>query len=365
MKKSKRFIIFIIAYIVLIAALNILGRNKEFCDFYTDNIFRLWSGTYGRLTGLFSFSVGEVLIAAAVLVIAAAIVLAILMIFIKNSRFRVFTVKYLEYILVLILTVGLIMTLNCSIPYNCSKLEINGNGDKEYTYYELSILRNYIVVQCNELAQQMERDKNGNVIYDEDINSEVKEALAALSEDFPRMSGYFPDAKPMMGSYFMYQSGMLGVYFPFTMEANYNKYISPLWAPYTIAHELSHLKGYMYEDEANFMAYLACVGSDSRILQYSAYINVLDYVDNDYLNYINGELPQDYIEISQLVYHDNWCYTDETVDELDSHEQIISSEVMSDISDDFEDAYLNYYDAKPNYYEVTRLLLQYYDGILY
>ena len=60
---------------------NILARIRAVCDFYVDNIFFVWSNTYGRITGIFPFSVGGVLIMAAVLIVIAALVLGILLIF--------------------------------------------------------------------------------------------------------------------------------------------------------------------------------------------------------------------------------------------------------------------------------------------
>ena len=35
---------------------NILARIRVVCDFYVDNIFFVWSNTYGRITGIFPFS---------------------------------------------------------------------------------------------------------------------------------------------------------------------------------------------------------------------------------------------------------------------------------------------------------------------
>ena len=45
---------------LLAVILNILGRVWEgFSDFYVKHIFPLWVETYGRITGIFPFSVGE------------------------------------------------------------------------------------------------------------------------------------------------------------------------------------------------------------------------------------------------------------------------------------------------------------------
>ena len=48
-----------------------------------------------------------------------------------------------------------------------------------------------------------------------------------------------------------------------------------------MCHELAHIRGYIYEDEANFIAFLACVESDDVAFQYSGYLSVLNYVAND------------------------------------------------------------------------------------
>ncbi|MFQ8979614.1 MAG: DUF3810 family protein [Waltera sp.] len=41
--------------------------------------------------------------------------------------------------------------------------------------------------------------------------------------------------------------------------------------PATMCHELAHIRGYIYEDEANFIAFLACVESDDSTFQYAGY----------------------------------------------------------------------------------------------
>ena len=53
---------FVIVYAVVIAALNVTAYFSEaFSNFYVDNIFRIAASTTGRFSGLFPFSLGEVL----------------------------------------------------------------------------------------------------------------------------------------------------------------------------------------------------------------------------------------------------------------------------------------------------------------
>ena len=77
---------FIIIYSAVILLLNIAAQNKSFSDFYDDNIFRYLSMPYCALTGLMPFSVGEILIPAAILIVLTALVLLTLLIFLKKKR---------------------------------------------------------------------------------------------------------------------------------------------------------------------------------------------------------------------------------------------------------------------------------------
>ena len=369
-KKKKRrlskYWLFVIISSAVIVSLNLLSRITSFSDWYDDNIFRYISQPYCRLTGLFPFSVGEILIPLAMLIVISAIVTLILLPFLRKKQgFKKFAGKLLKSTLALVLTVAFVMTLNCNILYSTSKMDINGNRGKKYKADDIEALRNYVVEQCNELSEKMERDENGYVIYNGDVSKDVKAALNNLSDEFPRLQGYYPNAKPVMGSYFMYQAGIIGVYFPFTMEANYNTYTSVTYTPEVIAHELSHLKGYIYEDEANFIAYLACINSDNDMLKYSGYLSVLNYTNNDYYDCVDEDRYREQIAIDKKVSFDNYCYDAETQKFLKEKKSVIKDEVMENISDTITDTYLDYYEAEPNYSEVTLLMLQYYDGVLY
>ena len=73
---------------------------------------------------------------------------------------------------------------------------------------------------------------------------------------------------------------LCGVYSPFTVEANYNGDMPDYNVPHTLCHELSHLKGFMREDEANFIGYLACISSENEAFRYSGYLTGWVYAGN-------------------------------------------------------------------------------------
>ena len=92
---------------------------------------------------------------------------------------------------------------------------------------------------------------------------------------------------------------LCGVYSPFTVEANYNREMPLYNIPHTICHELSHLKGFMREDEANFIGYAACIHSEDLYFRYSGYLmgwvyagNALTQADPEGFAALRSALPQ-------------------------------------------------------------------------
>ena len=60
------------------------------------------------------------------------------------------------------------------------------------------------------------------------------------------------------------------------MESNINVDNPFFTVPWTMAHELAHQCGFMREDEANFIAYLACKESDDALMRYSGLLLAYD-----------------------------------------------------------------------------------------
>ena len=76
------------------------------------------------------------------------------------------------------------------------------------------------------------------------------------------------------GSLFL-RIGITGMYFPFTGQANYEPLLGNISLPYTMAHEWFHAAGVAPESEANFLAYVSLINSNSDELKYAAEMNLL------------------------------------------------------------------------------------------
>ena len=285
MKKilSKKYLIqyIIIAAVFAVCALLCIVSNNSaaFADCYRSNVFLNLQAVFGRISGALSFSLGEVMIALAVVGgITLIAVYIILMIRKKGSRRKISAVCSL-IVLWILAFVMLTETLNCFIMYRCSSFaSVHGIGEEKFTSSELYSLAMTITQKCNDAEKLIQRDSEGNMLLTCDVYDEAKAAMQNISSEYPTLSGYYPDPKGIFCSGIMTKFDLLGIYFPFSLEANYNKKMYSSELPDTICHEFAHLKGWIKEDEANFIAFLACIESDSPELVYSGYMSALSYL---------------------------------------------------------------------------------------
>lgn len=353
-------------------------------DWYIRHVFPIWVNTYGRLTDIFPFSVGEWMLAigAAVLTVALALGSALLVRMIISLAARARKVvlfsgcpawirRYYIFFAWTLLSVCTVMTLNCSLLYQASTFseQYFPNARSSYTLEELTELRNLVVEQCNSLALEMERDDEGAVVYGgsaRDMQEAAIRAMQRLGQSYGQLDGYYPHPKPFAASDFFSQQHMQGYYFPFSMEANYNDVMYIMNKPDTFCHELAHLRGYIYEDEANFISFLACIQSGDPLFEYSGYLSVLNYLDNDFYKAV-GKDREAYLaqsRISPLVQADNIFLTEREWERING-KALIDTETVDQVSDVLRDTSLKAFgisDGVLSYNRVVQLLLEWYYG---
>lgn len=396
-KEKLHKILFAIGMIGVII-LNIASwKSIPFSDWYIKHIFPIWLNTYARLTSMVPISVGEIM-----LVLAVAITLFGVCLFVYNlickRKFKKAVRKFGIFYAWTVLIVCYVMTLNCFILYHGSSFSekymahaaepdtlvasTSGNvivqtttysqnkeQSKVYTKKDLAALRDYIVAQCNTLVDEVDHDDSGAVYYDGDLIEASRQAMKKLGEDYDQLSGFYVTPKYLTCSEFFSQQYIMGYYFPFSMEANINSvmYITNV-AP-TVCHELAHTKGFIYEDDANLIGFLACIRSDDPFLQYCGYLSVLDYVNKDFIESIekNGSVYKSHIRIRDVVAEDNIFLTKENWQEVEK-KAVVSTATVKKVSNTFMDTTLKLNGVEEGvlqYNNVVGLLLEYYDGTLY
>ena len=94
------------------------------------------------------------------------------------------------------------------------------------------------------------------------------------------LKGNYGAPKSILLSTPMCYTGITGFYFPFTNEANVNMAEPIPFLPFTTAHEMAHQRGFAKEDEANYIAYIACINHPDVNFQYSGTFAALSYSFN-------------------------------------------------------------------------------------
>lgn len=366
-KKGHKALIVWLILAVFIAALNIVSWNsKAFSDWYTANIFPFWQNTYGRLTSLTYLSVGEILIGIGAAAVPVSIILLIIGLFRKGKRLRSLKRFGLFYTWTLTI-IALVMTFNCTILYHCSSFaDINGMKQIEHNDKQLLAMEEHIVDKLNELAPQVARDDNGKFVMSSSVN-ESRRIVGELGQDYKNLGGYYVKPKKIYFSRFMSKLNTMGVYFPFSMEANYNGDMTAVELPNTLCHELAHTKGYIQEDEANFIAYIASEKYGDVDYKYSSYIYAYDKVADAILDSGNENVINQYYELAEKLDRSVWLDKDSNSDywqEVRTEDTpVVDAQTISKFSYDATEASLHINgveDGHKAYGRMVTLMLDYY-----
>lgn len=361
---KKRYSV-LIAVCVLMVIINMLARLcSPFADFYTEKIFPVISAPFIFINGLLPFSVGEIMIVLGILLVVAGIPsTVILLIFGRNFRKKTASVTCLIYLSVFtfILTTE---TMNCFIMYQCKPFSEKYLCHSEHTENQITELYSSLIDKANSLAEQVPRDNMNCFEFTNDVNPEARRTMKKAGETFPQLKGYYPKAKPIQFSYFMSQSHLSGIYFPFSLEANYNDDMCRTNLPETVCHEFSHLKGFIQEDEANFISFYATTQcSDDLSFQYSGYLAALEYVHNEIYNQNISEAFYLTDTISDNVRRDWFRFMPDNYWEENEKKEVIPTETVSTVSTNAMDTNIKMNGRKDgikSYSLMVELLLDFY-----
>lgn len=363
MKRRHKIGVAILIFTIVIYVLS--WRFPKAVDWYRLHVFPLGTNTLARLMSIFPCSVGEILILLGIVAIFCGIAIGILYLFFRKKQIVVRKVArwYLEFLCWVLLWVGVTETFFCFVLYHATTVEKAYFAESKADEETLIALYEMLVENANRLSEEMQRDDKGEVVYAGDLYTECKEAMQALGEEYLYLKGYYPNPKPIANSDFMSQQYLSGIYFPFTLEANYNQTMYIMNDPATICHELSHLKGVILEDEANYFGFLACIRSDDPYVKYSGYLSVLPYVSKEVRKNVPESIRSKMTQPSELVQQDAVFLTQESWQRVEN-EAVLKTETVNKATDAFLEGNLKTNGVKEgmeSYSQVVRLLVAWYD----
>lgn len=290
-----KLILSILLFFSSLLVLFISHRNSAFADWYSSVIYPFLVSSIGRFFGVLPFSVSEIGLYTFVIFLLLSLFrmlassLYIKTSSTKNNAFLKILLKknpdwpgYSSSLLLLFGCLFTIYTFCCGINYGHTSFAENYHLESgQYTLENLTSLCNELTDQLNTLSSSVARDSDGLADMGENLPDRARTAMSALGNTYPELSGYYPQPKGLLFPSFLSIQNLSGIYSPFTIEANYNSAMVSYNLPFTACHELSHLRGFMQEEEANFIGFLACVSTDDTAFNYSGYLLGWIYATNE------------------------------------------------------------------------------------
>ena len=321
--------------ILLLAAKKIGG----FAQWYSVNVYSLITGTVGRLFGSVSFSVAEVLVIVLPLLIIADIVIC-----------RKRLISALAHIILIASFLFFLYAANCGVNYYRDPfVDPEALANASFTEEQLTDFCGYVVSQINGCGDAADYPQGS------ELAETARSSMYRLSDSEPSLKGYFPVPKQIgILSGLFSGMGVSGIYSPFTVEANVNGQMPDMEKPFTACHELSHLRGYMNEGEANYIGWLACIGSDDPAFRRDGWLIAWIYAGNA----LYRVDPDEYARLYEML-------PEEAVEEIkvNSHFWAAHENKSSEVQDRVNDAYLKangQAEGIQSYGMLTTLMLMWY-----
>jgi len=249
-------------------------RFSTLVDMVYPYVIRTVQGFLAEWSGSVDFLLWQVLAVFLVVILLALLVVCIVL---KKNP-----VTWAGWVLAVCSGIYLLHTLLFGLSYHAGNLSDDLRMEvAQYTLEELAEATEYYRDQANILSKWVDRDKNGNVKFDDfdTLARKAGQGFETLTYDhsYPIFAGSTLPVKKL-GWADMYTSmGITGVTMGITGEAAVNPQIPPVTLPFTMCHEMAHRMCIANERDANFAGFLACSVHDDIQFRYSAYFMAYRY----------------------------------------------------------------------------------------
>lgn len=358
--EEARFRLFPVFYISLGCAffamvIHILcARLQGFADFMAIHVGHPIRALLGYLSALFPCSLVETLILSSPILLGLLVFLAH-----RASKESHSASKMLSVLLSVPLLLYTLFVFSFASGYYATPL-----GDRlvleeeEPNAENLNALALHLASRADEYA----REAGGTVTDDgskmpfsyAEMNRKLIAAYNRVEEKYGIVKNFSVATKPVALSRPMAYTHITGVYTYMTGEMNVCTAYPDFSTAFTAAHEMAHARGIAREDEANFVAFLVLEASDDPYLKYAAYMNLLQYVLNDFY------------DVDPIAYKAAWStYSDTVIAEIRAYNRVakqFSGSVASEIAGSINNAYLESMGTggSVSYNLVVRLAVRYF-----
>lgn len=261
-------------------------RSPEFTErFISRGVYPAMAQSISFVTGLLPFSLIEVFLALGVPLLLVLLARGCFRFFRRREERRQMAAGFTATLCCAAGIFSVLYVLLCGAQYSrLSFAELAGLPVRPSTAEELGDFCEELTAFTAALREQVPEDENGVArCTDSSFYATARKARTAmdlLAEEYPVLEGKYSAPKPVFFSKVLSALDLEGVFCPFTMEANVNRDSMAFSRASTMCHEQAHLRGFIREDEANYIACRACLRSEDPSIRYSGAILAVIYSMN-------------------------------------------------------------------------------------
>lgn len=258
-------------------------RSPDFAEWYAVTVYPLYAKPLSAFFALFPFSVGEIALCAGAVWLAVYTVRGAVRIARDREHRLEQVVRFVSVPAVIAAAIAFLCVTNYGTNHRRWPFAQTAGLDvRDASAEELYDLCVELTEEASALRADLPEDENGVFRLEADgltAAGTAKLCFNRLTADYPTLETW-GKPKPILSSEVFSYLDISGIFCPFTFEANVNVHAPDMLVPATMCHELSHLSGYMREDEANFIAYLACRAGDDPAFRYSGTLFAMIHATN-------------------------------------------------------------------------------------
>lgn len=250
-------------------------------NYYTYGVYPVLTSVQRFLFGWIPFSIGDLFYGFLVMVVVFRTIRFFKLLFRKKLT-RAYFVAALQQGIFFFLFVYVFFNLLWGLNYNRKGISHQlGIEVKRYSLADLDTLTTALQDKLNVLAQTVTPAMQDSFAKKRDLFRESSLAYVHAAKKYPFLTYAPSSVKPSLFSYAGNYLGFQGYYNPFSGEAQVNTTIPRFLEPFVTAHEIAHQLGYGKENEANFVAFLACKDFESPVFRYSLYFDLYNYASRE------------------------------------------------------------------------------------
>ncbi len=320
---------------------------------FSRGIYKYYSSFFSMITGFVPFSLGEMLLVLSLVVVALLLIISVAR-SIQTKKLK----PILNYILNILMSASVlyfIFVFNCGINYNRLSFEhYYGEFESDFSVEELAFMCETLIVEAGEIRESLDFERlnfNSSLVQKIELADIAGAEMDKLAETYTVLSGEYGNAKPVFFSNLLSEIRITGVFFPWTFEANINGSVPFYQIPFTMLHEEVHQRGFMREDEANFIAWLAGKDAENLTVKYSCYMAAINYS----MNSLYSADPDSYWMVYEK-FTDDQRYDRQISSDYWKQYESQAAEIWTEVNDNYLKAN-GQEDGVISYSKVTQLIL--------